>query len=108
MAHLGGGLGHAPAQPEHDRDPDAPGLRSAPPRGLVWAQRQVGAWAGANGFDRLPDFPSNNTRARAKREGFSRMGAAYLTDFKTYSTNLFTRRVEWTAGTRRPWPTLEC
>ena len=68
----------------------------------------VGAWVGANGFDRLPDFPSNDTRARAKREGLSRMSAAYLTDFVTYSTNLFARRVDWTTGTRRPWPTLEC
>lgn len=68
----------------------------------------VGAWADADGFDRLHDFPSNATRARAEREGFSRMGAAFLTDFVTFSTNLFARRVNWTAGAGRPWPTLQC
>ncbi len=68
----------------------------------------VGTWANVDGFDRLPDFPSNATRARAEREGFSRMEAAFLTDFVTFSTNLFARRVDWEAGAGRPWPTLGC
>ena len=69
---------------------------------------QVGAWVGTDGFDRLPDFPSNDTRTRAEREGFSRMEAAFLTDFVTFSTNLFARRADWTVGTGRPWPPLHC
>lgn len=72
----------------------------------------VGAWEGVDGFDQLPDFPSNATRARAERQGRSRMSAAFLTDFTTFSTNLFARRVNWTAGAGagagRPWPTLKC
>ena len=72
---------------------------------------EVGAWEGAGGFDRLPDFPSNATRAQGAREGLSPMRAAYEWDFTAYlSTNLFARRVDWAAGAgaERPWPTLEC
>lgn len=69
----------------------------------------VGAWAVADGFDRLPDFPSNATRARGAREDLSPMRAAYEWDFTAYlSTNLFARRVKWAVGAAPPWPTLEC
>jgi FkbM family methyltransferase len=69
----------------------------------------VGAWEGAGGFGRLPDFPSNATRAQVAREGLSPMRAAYERDFTAYlSTNLFARQVEWPTRAARPWPSLEC
>ena len=69
----------------------------------------VGAWADAGGFDRLPDFPSNATRARGEREGLPPMRAAYEWDFTAWlSTNLFARRVKWAASAALPWPTLAC
>lgn len=69
----------------------------------------VGTWADANNFDQMPDFPSNATRARAKRRGLSLMRAAYEWDFTAWlSTNLFARRVYWEAGATLPWPTLAC
>ena len=70
---------------------------------------EVGAWERTGGFDRLPDFPSNATRAQAAREGLSPMRAAYERDFTAYlSTNLFARRARWAAGAALPWPTLGC
>jgi FkbM family methyltransferase len=70
---------------------------------------RVGEWANADGFGPLADFPSNETRARAAREGLSPMRAAYEWDFAAVlSTNLVARRVNWDAGVGRPWPTLEC
>jgi hypothetical protein len=70
---------------------------------------RVGEWANADGFGRLPDFPSNATRAQVAREGLSPMRAAYERDFTAYlSTNLFARQVQWPTRAARPWPSLEC
>lgn len=71
----------------------------------------VGAWVGTGGFDAMPDFPSNATRARGESLGLSPMRAAYKWDFTAHSsTNLFARRVNWAAGAgaERPWPALGC
>jgi len=69
----------------------------------------VGAWQGTGGFNAMPDFPSNATRARGLSLGLSPMRAAYEWDFTAcLSTNLFARRVDWTAGAGRPWPSLGC
>jgi FkbM family methyltransferase len=70
---------------------------------------RVGTWNGAAGFDAMPDFPSNATWERGKGLGMSPMRAAYEWDFTAFlSTNLFARRVNWTAGTELPWPSLGC
>ena len=70
---------------------------------------RIGEWANAGGFDRLPDFPLNATRARGASEGLSPMRAAYEWDFTAYlSTNLVARRTNWDPGAQRPWPTLKC
>jgi hypothetical protein len=69
----------------------------------------IGEWATVDGFGRLPDFPSNATRARGERENMTPMRAAYEWDFTAYlSTNLVARRTSWGLGAERPWPTLQC
>lgn len=67
----------------------------------------IGEWVGARGFDRLTDFPSSDTRERAARLGHTPMSMAYKQQFRSFSTNLFAHRVNWTAPVV-PWPTLGC
>ena len=67
----------------------------------------IGEWVGARGFHNLTDFPSSDTRKRAAQLGRTPMRMAYEKQFRTFSTNLFAQRVNWTASDV-PWPTLGC